>query len=252
MKAIIVEDEKRARGVIRNLLSKMDIPVSVAGEADNAAEGIRLIQTLLPDIVFADIRMPEMSGIEMIQRLNEKGVQTKYVIVSGFDDFKYAQRCIELGVMGYILKPVTYEDMEQVILKVYGSSLGSSIPPGMKKNLPVLDVQKLEYFSDNLIIKKVIRYVSENMGVPCRLSQTAGELKISPEHLSRVFHEEMNMTFTDYVKLVKLDYSMALLKKTDLKINEIARAVGYENEKYFSNIFKETVGITPKQYRNIR
>ena len=88
MRAIIVEDEKRARGVIRNLLSKMDIPVSVAGEADNAAEGIRLIQTLLPDIVFADIRMPEMSGIEMIQRLNEKGVQTKYVIVSGFDDFK--------------------------------------------------------------------------------------------------------------------------------------------------------------------
>ena len=54
------------------------------------------------------------------------------------------------------------------------------------------------------------------------------------------------------MKLVKLDYSMALLKKTDLKINEIARAVGYENEKYFSNIFKETVGITPKQYRNIR
>lgn len=252
MRAIIVEDEKRARGVIRNLLSKMDIPVSVAGEADNAAEGMRLIQTLLPDIVFADIRMPEMSGIEMIRRLNEKGIKTKYVIVSGYDDFKYAQKCIELGVIGYILKPVTYEDMEHVILKVHGSSGGSTIPPSVKENLPVLDMEKIEHFSENLIVRKVIRYVSENMGVPCRLSQTARELKISPEHLSRVFHEEMNMTFTDYVKLVKIDYSMALLKKTDMKINEIARAAGYENEKYFSNIFRETVGITPKQYRNIR
>lgn len=252
MRAIIVEDEKRARGVIRNLLSKMDVSVSVAGEADNAAEGMRLIQTLLPDIVFADIRMPEMSGIEMIRRLNEKGIKTKYVIVSGYDDFKYAQKCIELGVIGYILKPVTYEDMEHVILKVHGSSGGNTIAPALKENLPVLDMGKIEHVSENLIVRKVIRYVSENMGVPCRLSQTARELKVSPEHLSRVFHEEMNMTFTDYVKLVKIDYSMALLKKTDLKINEIARAVGYENEKYFSNIFKETVGVTPKQYRNIR
>lgn len=83
----------------------MDIPVRVIGEADSAEEGIELIQERMPDVVFADIRMTEMDGIEMIRRLKEKHVETQYVIISGYSDFKYAQQCIDLGVAGYILKP---------------------------------------------------------------------------------------------------------------------------------------------------
>lgn len=252
MRAVVVEDEKRARETIKNLLRKTDIPVTVIGEADNAEEGIRLIEEKLPDVVFADIQMAEMSGIEMIRKLNEKQIETKYVIISGYSDFKYAQQCIELGVIGYILKPITYEEIDQIVTKIYGKMGGGSVSAEIKRKLPILDVQKLERDNENLIIKKAVRYVNENMGIPCRLSEVARAVKISPEHLSRMFHQEMNMTFTDYVKIVKVDYSMNLLKKTDMRIHEIARSVGYENEKYFHNIFKEAIGVTPNQYRKMR
>lgn len=230
----------------------MDIPVRVIGEADSAEEGIELIQERMPDVVFADIRMTEMDGIEMIRRLKEKQVETQYVIISGYSDFKYAQQCIELGVAGYILKPVTYEDVEHMVTKIYGKISGNAINSEIKKKLPVLDLHKLESENENLIIKKAVHYVNENIGMPCRLSEVARALKILPEHLSRIFHQEMNMTYTDYVKIIKVDYSMNLLKKTDMRIQEIARAVGYENEKYFYNIFKEALGVTPNQYRKMK
>lgn len=79
----------------------------------------------------------------------------------------------------------------------------------------------------------------------------AREVKVSPEHLSRIFRKETDMTFTDYVKAIKMEYSMNLLRKTDKKINEIARVVGYENENYFYNIFKDFTGLTPNQYRKV-
>ena len=94
MRAIIVEDEKRARETIKSLLGKLDISINVIGEADNADDGIMLIQEKFPDVVFADIRMGDMTGLEMIRRLYEKQVETKYVIISGYSDFKYAQLCI--------------------------------------------------------------------------------------------------------------------------------------------------------------
>ena len=154
--------------------------------------------------------------------------------------------------MGYILKPVTYEDIDHILMKIHGMINGNMINPEIKKQLPILDMQKMESANENLIIKKAVRYVNENMGIPCRLSEVAKGLKVSPAHLSRNFNQEKKMTFTDYVKIVKVDYSINKLKKTDMRINEIARSVGYENEKYFHNIFKDAIGVTPNQYRKMR
>lgn len=249
MRAVIIEDEKRARQAIRNLLEKMEPPVLVAGESDDAQEGLQIIAERLPDIVFADIRMPGMSGLEMIRILREKEVDTEFVIISGYSDFKYAQEGINLGVIGYILKPVTYEDIEQIIQKIAKKNKNTNLESEIKKKLPQMKVKGLEEQCGNPVTKRAIRYVSNNMGNSCRLAATAAEMKVSPEHLSRVFHEDMGMTFTEYVKLVKMDYSMALLRKTDMKVLEISRAIGMENEKYFSSVFKEVVGVTPKQYR---
>lgn len=249
MRAVIIEDEKRARAALSSLLEKMEPPVQVVGESDDASEGLQIISERLPDLVIADIRMPGMSGLEMIRILREKEIDTEFVIVSGYSDFKYAQEAISLGVIGYILKPVTYEDIEQIIRKIEKKNKNTNLELEIKKKLPQMKIQELEEQCSNLVTKRAIRYVSNNIGNSCRLAATAMELKVSPEHLSRVFHEDMGMTFTEYVKLVKMDYSMVLLRKTDMKVLEISRAIGMENEKYFSSVFKEIVGVTPKQYR---
>ena len=251
MNVVIVEDEKRARDAIRSLLVNMEIPVRVVGEADNVRDAMGLIRRMLPDIVFVDIMLGEESGIEMIRCLKEKHVHTSYVMVSGYSDFRYAQQCIELGVAGYILKPVTYEDVEHFLYKIYGERKGTPLKLEVERRLQGLDSIKLECAGKNQLVKQVITYVDENMACSCRLSEVAREVKVSPEHLSRIFRKETDMMFTDYVKAIKMEYSMNLLRKTDKKINEIARVVGYENENYIYNIFTDFTGLTPNQYRKV-
>ncbi len=245
----MVEDEKRARGLIINLLLLADPQIQIVGECVNGEDGLQAIPEKMPDMVFVDIRMPVMDGLEMIRRLKQKNLDTEFVILTGYSDFGYAKKAIDLGVDGYILKPVTYEDVSEVLQKYENKKGHGALDPAILKDLPVTHVHELERQCENLIVSRTIHYVNSHMNVPVRLAETAREIRVSPEHLSRLFREEMDMTFTDYVRLVKIDYSMVLLRKTDLKIQEIAWAVGIENEKYFFNIFKETLGMTPKQYR---
>ena len=251
MRIVIIEDEKRARAAIRNLLMAVDLQTQIVGECADASEGIETIRRKLPDLAFVDIRMPGMNGLEMIRKLNLENIRTEYVIITGYSDFQYAKQGIDLGVAGYILKPVTYEDIQQVLTKVLGRVPVSQVPPSLRSPVSLPDLRELENRCENLLIRRSIRYIDQHLGLPCHLAQTARALMVSPEHLSRSFHEEMGMTFTDYVRLVKMDYAMTLLRKTSMKVQEISWKVGIENDKYFHNVFKETVGMTPKQYRTM-
>ena len=249
MRIVIVEDEKRARAAIRNLLMAVDPLSQIVGECENADEGMEVIRNKLPDLVFVDIRMPGRSELEMIRKLKQGDVKTEYVIITGYSDFQYAREGIDLDVAGYILKPVTYEDIEKVLVKVQNKTTGGKADENLREQIALPNLYELEGNCRNLLVKRAIRYVNEHIGTTCRLAQAARDLMISPEHLSRSFHEDTGMTFTDYVRLVKIDYAMVLLRKTNMKVQEISWKVGIENDKYFHNVFKETVGMTPKNYR---
>lgn len=249
MRIVIVEDEKRARAAIRNLVMAVDPLSQIVGECENADEGMEVIRNKLPDVVFVDIRMPGRSGLEMIRKLKQGDVRTEYVIITGYSDFQYAKEGIDLDVAGYILKPVTYEDIEKVLVKVQNKSTGGKADGNLREQIALPNIYELEDNCRNLLVKRAIRYVNDHIGTTCRLAQAARDLMISPEHLSRSFHEDTGMTFTDYVRLVKIDYAMVLLRKTTMKVQEISWKVGIENDKYFHNVFKETVGMTPKNYR---
>lgn len=109
MRIVIVEDEFRTRKGIINLINKYCPGYEVVGEAENGINGIEVVSRLKPDIVIVDIKMPEMNGLEMVQRLRQLDVKIKTLILSGHSEFEYAQKSIKLGVSDYLLKPVTVE-----------------------------------------------------------------------------------------------------------------------------------------------
>ncbi len=251
MRVIIIEDEEKARQLIVHLLYAVDEQIRVVGQACNAEEGKKLIEELLPDVVFLDIKMPGKSGIELVRNLAPKGYHIQYFIISGYDDFSYAQEAIELGIKGYILKPVSYQDIEHAVNKARKELPGISLSAEEKDKLPVMPLDNLLLDLDEKcpMIKKAVEYICGNMSLPCNLSDTAREMNMSPEYLSRNFHEEMGITFMSFVRMVKIDYACVLLEKTDMKIYEIAKATGYQNDKYFCNIFKKVMGMQPQKYR---
>jgi two-component system, response regulator YesN len=118
IKTIIVEDKPPILWSIKQKIEGSDIDIKVVGEAYNGKEAISLIDELQPDIVFTDIKMPVMDGLELISQVKKKHSSIRFIIISGYDEFEYARQAMKLGVLEYILKPVTQETINEVLLKV--------------------------------------------------------------------------------------------------------------------------------------
>ena len=117
-KVVVVEDEKRVRQGIIMGTDWTKINCIVMGEAANGEEGVEIIRKCRPDIVVTDIRMPKMMGIEMIERIQEYGLEPYVIFLTAYDDFTYAQQAIKLGVADYLLKPFKDGELESTIVKI--------------------------------------------------------------------------------------------------------------------------------------
>lgn len=106
LRAIIVEDEPKVRQGLAETIDWAAFGLELAGTAANGLEGLELFKELEPHLVIADIRMPVMDGLAMAEAILELKPETKLMIISGHDEFEYAQRCMALGVQHYLLKPI--------------------------------------------------------------------------------------------------------------------------------------------------
>lgn len=115
MKILIVEDEINTRDGLADLLGKISSEYIVCGKASDGEEGALLAKELKPDLIICDIEMPKLNGLEMIERIKENGENPLFVILSGYSDFIYAQKGIRLGVVEYLLKPITYSNLRNIM-----------------------------------------------------------------------------------------------------------------------------------------
>jgi two-component system response regulator YesN len=97
------------------MLDELDLPLDFLGEAVDGEEMVKLAGQHLPDVAFVDIRMPKLSGLEAIRRGKSASPRTKWFILTGFPEFDYAKEAIQLGVSGYLLKPVNPEELSRVL-----------------------------------------------------------------------------------------------------------------------------------------
>jgi two-component system, response regulator YesN len=118
IKVVIVEDKPPILWSIKQKIENYSKEMSVVGEAYNGQEALSLINELKPDIVFTDIRMPVVDGLELISEVKKTFSDIHFIIISGFDEFEYARQAMRLGVSEYILKPVTQETINDILNKV--------------------------------------------------------------------------------------------------------------------------------------
>ena len=117
-KLIIVDDEEEVRKGIIQKIEWSRFNFEIAGEAENGREALDLIEENIPDVVITDITMPLMDGLELAAVLKDSYPTVKTVILTGFDDFKFAQQSIKYGVADYILKPVLPKDIDDLMEKL--------------------------------------------------------------------------------------------------------------------------------------
>ncbi|HPR17668.1 MAG TPA: response regulator [Candidatus Cloacimonadota bacterium] len=111
--AIIIEDENLARQRLQLLLQKHADLIEIIGEAANGEEGLRLIETVHPDLIFLDIQMPGLTGFEMLQKLPELPL---VIFTTAYDE--YALQAFDTNAIDYLLKPISPERLEKALHKL--------------------------------------------------------------------------------------------------------------------------------------
>ena len=130
---LLVDDESAVREGIRSRTPWEQYNFRVVGEAGNGIEALELVEELKPDVVLTDIRMPYLDGMELIQQIRVSYPATTLVILSGYDEFTYAQQAIHYDVIEYVLKPVSVDDLCQ-LLKRLGKRLDEDIQRTQDQN----------------------------------------------------------------------------------------------------------------------
>jgi len=115
-KVFLVEDEVIVREGIRNNILWEQYGFHFAGDASDGELALPLIRKVKPDLLITDIKMPFMDGLELIRLVRKELPSTKIVIISGYDDFSYAQQAIRMGVEQYLLKPIVKEKMVEILI----------------------------------------------------------------------------------------------------------------------------------------
>jgi two-component system response regulator YesN len=114
----LVDDEIEMRKGIAKKIEWSKFGFNLAGEAENGREALELAEKIIPDIVITDIKMPFMDGIKFLEKLRKSIADVKVVILTGFDEFEYAKEAIKLNVDEYVLKPISANDLIQILLKL--------------------------------------------------------------------------------------------------------------------------------------
>ena len=241
---IVVEDSTLLRqGLVHSISQKLPW-IDVIGEAEDAIQGKSLILEKQPEIVLTDIRLPGMTGLKMLQEVMQ--VYTPQVIVvSGYSEFEYCREALSLGVLAYIVKPIDEKELEDS-LKYAASRLLDR--RHIDKNLLYTGGGKGGTKAHH--VNQVIRFIHAHYAEEISVSGIARELNINEDYLGRIFKESTSFSINEYRSNFRIAQASQLLARPELAIHEIARAVGIENQHYFSQLFKQKMGVTPTQYRD--
>jgi len=253
-KLLIVDDEPLVRALIRNAVDWENRGVEIVGEAGSAEEAIEAFDRVAPDIVCLDVCMPASSGIEVARALRERSDRVGIVVISGHDDFAYAQQFIRLGVDDYLLKPIDEESLAATIKKIRkrldAADRFAEEPPDGASSAPRETGAESPTRAGNATMREIVDYIEENFADErLSLQFLADRYRLNPAYLSRAFKQETGENWVEYLTRLRLDRAMSLIQTTDMRNYEIAQAIGFADPKYFSACFKNREGITINEFR---
>ncbi len=238
LRIVVIEDEDRARRGILSLIQVIEGDYEVIAQAADGRRGFELIRKLKPDLVFTDIKMPLLDGLEMIKMTREEGLDTTFVIISAYENFEFAREAISYGVTEYILKPIIFEDVEQALKKAEQTMANKK--PVLQPVKPVGNIHPC--------VQKALSIIEKEYAAKLTQEELSGRLRITPGYFSYLFHRDVGVNFSTYLKKYRIDVAASLLREQQMKIQDVARITGYTDTKYFCRVFKEITGLSPSDY----
>lgn len=252
IKILIVEDELIIQRGLLYKINWLKHNCIVVGCAEDGVEGEKKIEKYKPDIVITDIRMPFKDGLSMIRDTIKKN-DYRAIILSGYEEFDYAQQAINLGVEEYLLKPLDLnffeEILEKLVTEILQESKRKSVELSEKIASEVLNFNFENHKLSDYIIES-INFISENYNNKITLDIISDHIGLTSIAINTKFREETDYSFSEFLNRYRILKAIEMLQDDKILVYEIAQKCGFREYKYFSKVFKDYVGTSPKKFVN--
>lgn len=233
--AVIIDDNPWAIADIRQTFDFERWSFSVTGEFNSAESALPFILQTQPDLILTDIRMEKMNGLDLSRVLREKDIKSLIVLISGYEQFDYAQLALRYDIFDYLLKPlddtVTKELMQRILRR-----LNQQYPrPSVGAQNSTLDAAML--------------YIEQHYMHDISLNDVAEKIYINKNYLSELFSKKLGVTFSQYKNSVRIRHACEMMDRGCRNMAEIATSVGFDSSSRFSKVFRQHMGMKPQEYR---
>jgi len=227
MNVLLVDDEPLELDQLEYLIQPL-FPAWKLFKASDMCQATAISQKTKIHLAFLDINLPGKSGLELGEELRKQYPEIDLIIVTAHQNFHYAKQSIRLGVMEYMTKPVIQSELEDLLSKYRN--------------------QQSEY---SAVVQDSLTYIHDNFDDKLTLADIAAQVHINPTYLSRRFHTEVGVSFSEYLMHYRIQLSKKyLVAHPDWSISTVAEKAGFNSQHYFSTIFRKSVGSTPKEFRD--
>ncbi len=176
---LVVDDEPRSREGVKKTIEKSAIGAFDVLTANDAKEAIQLIEKHKINLLITDIRMPEMTGLELLKVLKENQDDPVVIIMSAYSEFEYAHQALQLGVVNYLLKPISKEKLMEAIEKainVDNQKLQTDLLQEIADD-KLIEINEVGRFSG--VIKEVITYIEAHFYEEISLKDVANYVHLN-------------------------------------------------------------------------
>ncbi len=253
-RVVIIDDEPLIVEGLSRTMTWDKWNCRVVGTAYDGKRGMEVIFREKPDIIISDIHMPEMDGLKMIAGLKSEFPDMQIIILTGYREFEYARRAIELGVLRFLLKPSKMNELEEAVdtaakrLEQIGVTHEAEEADDMRGISDQAEPENHE--ANSFIVNNALDYIREHSQERLRLADVADQVYVSQWHLSKLIGKHTGKTFSDILNGARIDKSKELLKNPSLRICDVADMVGFQDLAHFSRVFKKMEGVSANEYRN--
>ena len=239
IKLLIADDEDHIRNGIKTYIELNSKQIHKIYTASNGSEALEKIFKYKPDIMLIDVQMPYKNGLTVMKEANEAGICPKTIILSGYDEFTYAQQAIRYGAHDYLLKPCRSTEILEKVEKLIKTNDNQDDEP----------IEAKEDKHNNLLVSMATDYINEHYMEGLSLTKVAEKVGVTPGYLTTLFAQTVGCGFIDYLNKIRVERACNYLHDGQLKIYEVAYKVGFKDEKYFTRVFKKIKNDSPSEYR---
>lgn len=239
---LVVDDESLIAKNIKRSIEKENPNFEVIGVCSTGLEALDFIKNNPPQVIFTDIRMPEMDGLELVKNISSAYPFITCVIVSGYSDFEYAKAAMESNVQHYILKPVNREELGNCLAKIETAIKAKH--PGLE------DAAKKDHGpSAEEIVELIKTYIHENYKSAIDFGEMAKNMGFSQAYLTKIFSKYVGKNPSTYLKEYRINIAKQLMSDRANSLSAISEQTGFADQFHLSKSFKSVTGLSPSEYR---